>query len=438
MQALSYAVITALILALFVLGGVSIVFAQEGAVVSTCPSSCKESPPCPLSINGTQKGVCNCGICMGTGFSAGGGQAGGAVDAGQKLLQGVIDKVMQTLQGGGAGGTGSELPNAGVFNDPNRPEENTGTAGRLLQNIGTIDVRDTAPSAFQILSNAFGGSSNNTTVEQTSTATTNSPNTTVVAATTSQTTQGEGVGTLIVGANVQSGVGAQSKNAGKENNNEHREENIGVGSFLGNVEQKANTNSSIVGRVCAARPWQNGLMARLFSSSFFDSLCGSTSQEEITTVISTTRTKLMCPESVVLGESANLEWICGGTGNSAGVGFDTKGLSRGTARVTPIETSSYHVECAQGGIASCSVSVVGPVAQLIASPSRVALGARTRLYWVSNNAVSCELSGPGLKEVGLRGAATTNAILDEVKFTLTCKTERGNTISDSVTVGVGI
>jgi len=230
--------------------------------------------------------------------------------------------------------------------------------------------------------------------------------------------------------------------------------NTGVGSFFGSarVVNVSSQSETILGRLCTTQPWQNSFISRIFSSRFFDTMCenrgyapGGQEEKVVQPVQETTfiderlgRAQLTCPASVILGDAAEIEWTCGVAIRSAGIGFDTNGWPTGSTSVRPTEATTYTLECSQGGTAQCTVNIIGPSVQIVAHPQRVPLGARTRIYWVGDNVSKCLVSGPGFEENTLRGAATTDAILDQTEFTLTCETPGGSVVEAKTIVDVGI
>ncbi|MEK7628489.1 MAG: hypothetical protein AAB421_03670 [Patescibacteria group bacterium] len=231
--------------------------------------------------------------------------------------------------------------------------------------------------------------------------------------------------------------------------------NTGVAGFFGRfftggerVQQAQNQNNAFFGRICIARPWQASFVARIFSTSFFDSLCERRGYTTRTAAIPTQATppatkqvgvaELTCTERVSIGDSATISWKCPQGSQSSATGFDTKGRAAGSVTLQPTDTTTYALRCANGARASCTVVVGKPSVQVVAHPARVQLGARAKIYWTSEGVVECTITGPNLKERGPRGAATTAAILDAAKFTATCDAGGGKTVTDSVIVDVGI
>lgn len=196
-------------------------------------------------------------------------------------------------------------------------------------------------------------------------------------------------------------------------------------------------------RLCASRPWQATFVARVFSAGFFDSLCAEQGNNAVGNQFvfdpnnqAARYARLLCPNKVKLNEGATISWDCGGS-TSAGFGFDTGGHAAGSVTIQPQDIDDYFLRCGNGGRAQCTIDVIRPRAQITAYPSHVQLGARSEVFWTSENSVECTIEGPGFKELGTRGAATTPVILESVTYAITCSDEEGLRARDTVVIGVG-
>lgn len=230
-----------------------------------------------------------------------------------------------------------------------------------------------------------------------------------------------------------------------------QESNTGVSGLFGFFRQSGDDTGAelaapaLFDRLCTARPWEASVVTRIFSSRFFDSLCerrgGAPSNFARLPVSSQTgpaeQVMFQCTPATTPGGEAVIEWSCGSTIRSSGIGFETGGAPAGSVIVRPKQSTQYRLECARGGVRACVISVSSPRVDLVAHPARVALGARARLYWVAENVEACTLIGPGMNESGVRGSVTTNAILDSATFVITCKNAAGSAVRDTVTVYVG-
>jgi len=436
---------------------------------------CVGVPPCgtPQRIGkpclcheggGVQTGVCGPAVCIAQSYS-GGGMPGGGVDAGLKALQGLIGKALEALKGGGGGGM--PMPSS-ASNSFNNEQEKPTTAEDLLKQIANEDTK----SPFDVLSDALGAETKDQENAQASSTKVMLIDNVVnnvsdILETATGVTVGEGeiaptqsTNSGAIRENVISNTEVDETDSGVTVRSEviDRDNNTGVGSFFGSnrrTRPSNQQNETIVGRLCTAQPWQTSFVSSIFSSRFFDSMCENrgyvpggedqTIEEDEQPIQESTfiderlgRAQLTCPSSVILGDRARIEWTCGAAVRSSGVGFDTNGWPTGSTSVDLTDTTTYTLECSQGGTAQCTVNIIGPTLQIVAHPQRVPLGARTRLYWVGENVSKCIVSGPGFEENTLRGAATTDAILDQTEFTLTCETPGGSVVEAKTIVDVGI
>lgn len=224
--------------------------------------------------------------------------------------------------------------------------------------------------------------------------------------------------------------------------------NTGIAGFFGRLfsQRPLSRHDTFLGRLCTARPWQASFITRLFSPAFFDSLCarrgyavgGGSSRRggDEKSGSLTARATLSCPANAPVGGEVKVKWDCFKT-RSAGIGFDTKGAFSGSVVLKGQTTTTYALQCANGRRASCTTIVATPRAQIVAHPPRVRLNSRSTIYWTSEFVSECTVTGPGMKERGLRGAATTIPILDRVVFSIVCKVDGGADLKESVTVDVG-
>jgi hypothetical protein len=444
----------------------SYVEAQAGGQKAPCPCPPNKVCPCKLSVQGSQWGICIGGQCKSTGYGSGAGNAGGATDAGLGMLKGLVEKALGALGGGGGGGGGMPPPPE----NPLEQKEDPNSAANLLKEISETNIK----SPFDVLSGAFGtqieeeeeeeevGEITKTSVRFI-TDSVKSIGDALQNATGVSVGEGEiaPTGTGVIRENVSSNTNFEETDKGITLRTEvvDKDANTGVGSFFGSNVPAAGAEkqqASIVGRLCTAQPWQTSFVSRIFSSRFFNSICekrgytpgGQAGEQEKkveqplqeSTFIDERlgRAQISCPNSIILGDKAEIEWTCGAALKSSGVNFETNGWPTGSTSVVPLGDTVFTLECTQGGTASCNVRTIGPEVQIVAHPQRVPLGARTRLYWVGENVVECVVRGPGLEENSLRGAATTEAILDQTKYTLSCKTEGGSVINTETVVDVGI
>lgn len=226
--------------------------------------------------------------------------------------------------------------------------------------------------------------------------------------------------------------------------------NTGIAGFFGRIfgagekGAPAQQSATFFNRLCAARPWQASLVLKVFSTNFFDSLCekrglGATSlsgDSPVTTSEMVGRARLTCPARAPYNKEATVEWSCFGS-QSAGTGFNTGGKAAGRVSVLARTTTTFQLRCGNTGRASCTMEVGTPRAEIIAHPPRVQLNERARIFWTSDGVTECKVTGPGVSEQGVRGAATTLTILDATTFSIVCKTAEGQEVRGAVIVDVG-
>lgn len=231
--------------------------------------------------------------------------------------------------------------------------------------------------------------------------------------------------------------------------------NSGVGAFFGYVsnaiESAADASRRFVTGVCTNRPWDNPVISNIFSTGFFDNLCVSRgyvappvrSEKQVAQPVG--KASLTCPTSAPKDTPFTIAWSCPVGYQSGGVGFTTDGLNSGSKSISAASTQEYELQCADSSRARCTVEIGVPKVDLTASPASVQLGGRARLYWTSESVTSCELTGLGMRQVGLSGAAMSPAIYDRTVFTATCTTPFDSdgdgeldTVSDRTIVEIGL
>jgi len=147
--------------------------------------------------------------------------------------------------------------------------------------------------------------------------------------------------------------------------------------------------------LCQNRPWASNFLENIIPATFFDSLCqwggyqvGQPAQPQVTLV----QTQSAAPVS------------------------------------KPVTTTT----------AATSTPTVPAQAQIWAVPSAVPLGARTSVFWNTQNAVSCTESSPdgNFSQNSLSGVASTVPLTGATTFTISCLDQGGNPITDFVTVQI--
>jgi hypothetical protein len=165
-------------------------------------------------------------------------------------------------------------------------------------------------------------------------------------------------------------------------------------SFFGSDARSRLQSASIIGRLCAARPWAGSFLTAVIPSGFFDGLCR------------------------LGGYQVGVVQLQPGTG----------GKTAPKTFTAPTVMPSY-VPAPDTG---------APSVDIWAEPDRVRLGTRTYIFWTSQNVESCKVSGPSFHHTTLSGGASTVTITDTTVYTIECKGLDGNEATDSVTVELAI
>ena len=231
----------------------------------------------------------------------------------------------------------------------------------------------------------------------------------------------------------------------------------GVAGFYGtpgNANTFAGQRSSILGRLCIARPWASSAVSWLINPSFFDGLCTRYGYGANTTVarapVDTTALSrqviknaedsrvnvplkkskgITCAPPVVReGNAVELAWSCGSSRVVQTGGFKT---TAGTTRASLVPKSNavYGITCEDGFTDVCSVRVIRPRVAVWTEPKEVRLGARAVVYWNTEDVIpdSCIVTGPSFFERGPSGGAATVAINDIGIYKIACVAVDGAT-----------
>jgi len=427
--------------------------AQTGGAVVPCPPCDNVKTPCPPCSDGKGFGIC---------IPPGGpqkclGKSAAGLEGGQGALSGAMEflqKALQAFQQGSGGGSGSAPPTTatptaftGLEPLSNGNVDNVLTT--IANDLGT-QTSDIFNSAFGLAGDDFPETLNSTSSETAAPVIEDNPEGSVVENVSVEEAPEEVVEQVVI--NTDTSIQEEGDSVTLVSSGVEEQTNTGIGGFFSflraPVQQPEAQQTTVVGRLCAARPWESSFVSRIFLSQFFDGLCvqrGFTLTQSTETAATTTTPaeagtpQLICPAQVRAGEAARIEWSCGNV-LSAGVGFETNGWPRGNTTIVAKEDVTLELQCSRGGAASCNLDVLTPTVQLVAHPARVPLGARTRLFWTSEYLEGglCTVTGPGFEERTTVGSATTGAIFDTTTFTVTCVTGGGVEVSDKTTVDVGI
>lgn len=173
--------------------------------------------------------------------------------------------------------------------------------------------------------------------------------------------------------------------------------NTEVVGFYGGSTFTPRQSQSLIGRLCASRPWASGLVSAIVSPTFFDGLCQRVGYQVGELVLN--------PSSPTAG-----------------------GVKSTTITITQPKTQR----------ATTTTAAVQPEVDIWADPPNVRLGTRTYIFWNTRGVTSCKESGPNFSQATLSGGAATVPISDASTFTIECQTADGQILTDSVRVNLAI
>ncbi|PIT91314.1 hypothetical protein COU17_00785 [Candidatus Kaiserbacteria bacterium CG10_big_fil_rev_8_21_14_0_10_49_17] len=139
------------------------------------------------------------------------------------------------------------------------------------------------------------------------------------------------------------------------------------------------------------------------------------------------------PDAINEGAAITCSWQCDSSTSSAGVNFSTGGATSGSVNLTPNTSTTYTVQCSNGGQASESVTVLNPDLSITATPVQVRFGDTSTIVWEATEVNSCSVTGPNFSASGTSGSQGTGSVTQESTYTLSCSTD-GGTVSESVTI----
>ena len=407
----------------------------------------KDRPECPAfqfteTVNGFPT-ICVCvtsqpGICKATSYkSVGGGGGMSGVGGLDQFLGKVFGDVLgKLLQGGGGGGSGGGSGTGDQGYSPTQqypacvrntatntvsPIPCTETNGQV--NYGATSYVDPLSGSGSLgnstddaLLNALNGTGNTSLDTNTNTNTNLDTNTNTN--TNTDTTSGSGSETVNTSDKItilsgqQGTLTANGKQLGGLQGDviigqsggmlyarsRDPNSNTEVAGFYGGNTFGQSQSTSLIGRMCGARPWGEGMLGGLISGTFFDGLC-----------------KRFGYQVGAIAETSS-----GGGGGSG---------KRPTITIT-------HNPPQRPG--TTTAPIVEPEVDIWANPPTVRLGTRTYIFWNARYVESCIESGPSFSHTTLSGGASTVPISDASTFTIECLTSDGRTVSDSVRVNLAL
>ena len=159
--------------------------------------------------------------------------------------------------------------------------------------------------------------------------------------------------------------------------------------------------SNLVGGWCHSRPWAGGLIASIIPPSFFDGLCSS--------------------GGFAVGTPTAAVATSGSTNQTSVVLTQTK-----VQQTTPTQTTLP------------TTQLIPARVDIWAVPSTVPLGARTTIFWNTENVTNCTETSPdgSFSQTSLSGGAATVPLTEATTFTISCLDSQQNPATDYVTVSI--
>jgi uncharacterized repeat protein (TIGR01451 family) len=147
------------------------------------------------------------------------------------------------------------------------------------------------------------------------------------------------------------------------------------------------------------------------------------------------------PSSIIQGQSSIISWTSEGAFScqKSGAWYGNTGTS-GSTIVTPNQTSTYIINCSNSYGSSSNSVVVNVInaseyIDISANPTSINSGNASVITWNSQNVSSCYKTNAWSGSVSLNGSTTVYPDHTST-FAITCYTNTGNLISDSVTIAV--
>lgn len=402
----------------------------------TCPCGqiCKKGGPpgglnCPCkdTTNGFTSGYICVGplLCKGTGTS---GKDGFGLDQVQKLLGGLMDKLMQAAKGGGGSGSGSTpttpttactsytqvsqpttnpcetyVPSVSGYLDSlgsgtGTGSTNTNNISDLLNNLGNTNTEtdtNTNTNANTNVSDAL----NQVTATVNNQQNTNTGTTVLKATTTVSTSTASQPFNLIPG--IRGDITVLNNGATFVAGTRNEANNTEVAGFYGAEATLGQQPKGIVANLCQTRPWSGNFLSNIISPTFFDSLCAWRGYQVGTPEVVTPQVSVTQTQQAPVSKPAT------------------------TATTTKATTT---------------VSTVPSKVDIWAVPATVPLGSRTSIFWNTQGVTSCTVSSPdgSFLQNALSGGASTVPLTGATTFTISCLDGNSKPVTDYVTVTLSI
>ncbi len=188
--------------------------------------------------------------------------------------------------------------------------------------------------------------------------------------------------------------------------------NSETSSFLGG-DAISGFVSNVIASWCTTRPWASGFIASIIPPSFFDGLCQSNGFAVGPTAAAPVAAATSAQTNVTLTQTP-------------------------VQQSTPVSNSSSPTTAQQQTVTNTGPVIPGRV-DIWAVPPSVALGARTTIFWNTENVTNCTETSPdgSFQQTSLSGGAATVPLTESTTFTISCLDAGQNPVTDYVTVNIG-
>lgn len=365
-------------------------------------------PPCAAVVcTDTTNGFPTKGVCVSSTPGICGGQSSGGQNGGMEGMQQALQAIQQILQAmkGGGGGGGGGGDQSGLTNNPalggcaqyyNVTTPSSDPCAVYVPPISDSLGSTTSSASNDLISSLLSGTYANpfpTTNTQSNT------NTSATATTQGQTTvpaqtnpASPFLGTILPISGLSGDIQYSTQDVTVLVNNVDTKGNTQVAGFYGTGA--SGQPQTVIGGMCAARPWSNNFLSFIIPPAFFDSLCTLRGY------------KVGAPVSAPAPSRSS------------------SAKPKPTGTIVPAATSSG--------------PYVTPQADIWAVPAAVALGARTTVFWNAKGVTSCNETSPdgSFTQSTLSGGAATVPLSGATTYTISCITPSGDHITNYVTVNL--
>lgn len=178
--------------------------------------------------------------------------------------------------------------------------------------------------------------------------------------------------------------------------------NTEIAGFFG--ADTGDQSASVVGSWCTNRPWATNFLGKIVPPAFFDSLC---------------------------------KWRGYTVGPQAPADSSNTGAMRPAVE---LQQQTGKGPIPKKTAASSTAPVAEGKVQIWAVPAKVSLGARTSVFWNTQNVTSCTETSPdgSFNQTSLSGGASTVPLTGPTTFTISCLDMTGKPVTGFVTVEIKI